>query len=87
MDSLGSVKSSTLSWGARKMIDVRKRRPNGWSMIQTPSGYQIRDDDDQFVCEAETPQRLEEILNLEFELAQTFASMMYVLNTTEPAEA
>tara|TARA_R100001163_G_scaffold21811_1_gene18566 strand:- start:3274 stop:3483 length:210 start_codon:yes stop_codon:yes gene_type:complete len=69
------------------MINVLKRLPDGWSMIQTPSGYQIRDDDDRFVCEAETPQRLEEILNLEFELAQTFASMMYVLNTTEPAEA
>tara|TARA_Y100000114_G_scaffold111070_1_gene104826 strand:+ start:3555 stop:3764 length:210 start_codon:yes stop_codon:yes gene_type:complete len=69
------------------MRNVLKHLPTGWSMIETQNGYQIRDCDDEFVCEADTPQRLEEILLNEFELAQMYASMMYVLKTTRPAEA
>ena len=56
-------------------------------MINTGDGYVIRDEDDEFVCEAETTERLNELLNNEFELAQLYASMMYVLKASDPAEA
>ena len=68
------------------MIDVLKRLPNGWSMIETNEGYVIKDDDDEFVCQADTAERLNQILDNEFELAQMYASMMYVLKASEPAE-
>ena len=87
MDSLGSAKGSTPSSDAPKMIDVLKKLPSGWSMINTGDGYVIRDEDDEFVCEAETTERLNELLNNEFELAQLYASMMYVLKASKPAEA
>jgi hypothetical protein len=87
MDSLASDKKSTQKSGARKMIDVLKRLPNGWSMIETKNGFAIHDDDDEFVCEAESSSELNRMLLNEFELAQMFASMMYVLKTSEPAEA
>lgn len=69
------------------MTNVLKKLPSGWSMIQTDGGYVIRDEDDEFVCEAETPERLHQLLENEFELAQLYASMMFVLKTTNPAEA
>ncbi len=87
MDSLGSVKSSTLSSGAPKMIDVLKRLPEGWYMVDTGDGYVIRDEEDEFVCEAESAEELHDILNNEFELAQLYASMMYVLKASKAAEA
>ncbi len=87
MDSLASGKRSTQKSGAREMIDVLKRLPNGWSMIETKNGFAIHDDDDEFVCEAGSSSELNRMLLNEFELAQMFASMMYVLKTSEPAEA
>lgn len=87
MDSLANDKSSTQNLDANKMVDVLKRLPNGWSMIETKNGFAIHDDDDEFVCEAESSSELNRMLLNEFELAQMFASMMYVLKTSEPAEA
>ena len=55
-------------------------------MIETNEGYVIKDDDDEFVCQADTAERLNQILDNEFELAQMYASMMYVLKASEPAE-
>jgi hypothetical protein len=69
------------------MRDVLKRLPTGWSMTKTDHGFQIRDQDDEFVCEAGTRERLNEILDNEFELAQMYASMMYVLKSSNAAEA
>jgi len=69
------------------MIDVLKKLPTGWSMTETNNVFQIRDQDDEFVCEARSPQRLNEIIDNEFELAQMYASMMYVLKTSEAAES
>jgi len=87
MDSLGNAKDSTPSLGAPKMIDVLKKLPEGWYMIETSEGYVIRDEDDEFVCEADSTERLNEILNNEFELAQLYASMMYILKSSKAAEA
>ena len=87
MDSLRSVKDSTLSSDAPKMIDVLKRLPEGWYMVETGNGFVIRDADDEFVCEAESAERLNEILSNEFELAQLYASMMFILKSTNVAEA
>ncbi len=87
MDWLENDIDSTLNLDAPKMIDVLKKLPTGWSMIETNNGYQIRDQDDEFVCEAKSPQRLNEIINNEFELAQMYASMMYVLKSSQAAEA
>tara|TARA_R100000482_G_scaffold78198_1_gene30586 strand:+ start:4325 stop:4495 length:171 start_codon:yes stop_codon:yes gene_type:complete len=56
-------------------------------MTKTDHGFQIRDQDDEFVCEAGTRERLNEILDNEFELAQMYASMMYVLKSSNAAEA
>jgi len=86
VDSLENDKNSIQKSGASKMIDVLKRLPNGWSMIETHDGYVIKDEDDEFVCKADTAQRLNQILDNEFELAQMYASMMYVLKASEPAE-
>ena len=55
-------------------------------MIEAHDGYVIKDEDDEFVCKADTAQRLNQILDNEFELAQMYASMMYVLKASEPAE-
>ena len=86
MDSPKKDKNCIPNSGANKMIDVLKRLPNGWSMIETNDGYVIKDDDDEFVCQADTAERLNQILDNEFELAQMYASMMYVLKAAEPAE-
>ncbi len=86
MDSPKKDKNYIPNSGANKMIDVLKRLPNGWSMIETNEGYVIKDDDDEFVCQADTAERLNQILDNEFELAQMYASMMYVLKASEPAE-
>lgn len=56
-------------------------------MIETDDGFVIQDEDDEFVCKADTPQKLNQILDNEFELAQIYASMMYVIKTSNPAEA
>ena len=56
-------------------------------MIETDDGFVIRDDDDEFVCKADSAQRLNEILDNEFQLAQMYASMMYVMKTSNAAEA
>ena len=87
MDSLKKDKNCIQNSGANKMIDVLKRLPNGWSMIETHDGYVIQDEDDEFVCKAESAQRLNQILDNEFELAQMYASMMCVIRTANPAEA
>ena len=87
MDWLESDTGSIPNSDVPKMIDVLKKLPTGWSMIETNNGYQIRDQDDEFVCEAKSPQRLNEIIDNEFELAQMYASMMYVLKSSQAAEA
>ena len=87
MDSLENDKNSIPRLDASKMIDVLKRLPTGWSMIETDDGFVIRDDDDEFVCKADSAQRLNEILDNEFQLAQMYASMMYVMKTSNAAEA
>jgi len=87
LDSPKNDKGSTQNSGANKMIDVLKKLPNGWSMIETNDGFVIRDDDDEFVCKANTAQQLDQILTNEFELAQMYASMMCVIKTAMPAEA
>ena len=87
MGLLVSDKNSIPNSGARKMVDVVQRLPVGWSLIETNEGWVVRDQDDDFICKAETTDHLHRILNTEFELAQMFASMMFVLKTSKPAEA
>ena len=63
-------------------IDASKTLPSGWSMIDTGDGYVIRDEYDEFVCEAETTEKLNELLNDELESAQLYASMICVLKAS-----
>lgn len=87
MDSLASDKNYTQKLDVPEMIDVLKKLPTGWSMIETTNGFAIHDQDNELVCEAATSSQLNEMILNEFELAQMFASMMYVLKSSEPAEA
>jgi len=79
--------NSTRNSDAIKMIDVVQRLPVGWSLTEAQDGWIIYDEDDEVICKARTPTELHRILNIEFQIAQTFVGMMHAMKNIKPAEA
>ena len=87
MDSLENDKNSIRRLDALEMIELLKKLPTGWSMIETKNGFAICDEDDECMFEAENHEELRKLIETEFKIAQSFASFMYVLKTSKVAEA
>ena len=69
------------------MIDIVQKLPVGWSVIEAEDQWIVYDQHDELICKASPPERLNKLLDVEFQIAQTFVSVMHAIKNIEPAEA